>query len=211
MDRGLPAAVAPRACFLLGGWSLPCLTSWVSTLPSRCLNQLFWTFWVELGFLGDGQAEIQVGDMSSRTQERHSTKMSLNATATQSSALAEAGQVASPQMDGQGGGRAVSRAEPAPRGAPPGSHWPPRSVEEFILKVLLRLPPQVPTRTFHCSTRCMWTLAARILLPPGQPQLPTPPRAPVIRIAVSIPAPETIFKELQHSSVQGKGRLQGKG
>lgn len=147
MDRGLPAAVAPRACFLLGGWSLPCLTSWVSTLPSRCLNQLFWTFWVELGFLGDGQAEIQVGDMSTRTQERHSTKMSLNATATQSSA--EAGQVASPQMDRQGGGRAVSRAEPAPRGAPPGSHWPPRSVEEFILKVLLRLPPQVPTRTFH--------------------------------------------------------------
>ena len=60
-----PAAVDPRACFLLGRWSLPHLTSWVSTLPSMCLNQLFWMFWVELGFMGDGQAEIQVGDMSS--------------------------------------------------------------------------------------------------------------------------------------------------
>lgn len=109
--------------------------------------------------------------------------MSLNATAAQSSAPAEAGQVASPRMDGLGGGRAVGRAEPAPGGGPcrglTGLLGQPRN---FILKVLLRLPPQVLTRTFLSpeKTAVCGTLATRILLPPGQPQLPTPPRAPVI-------------------------------
>ena len=93
--------------------------------------------------------------------------MSLNATAAQSSAPAEAGQVASPRMDGLGGGRAVGRAEPAPGGGPcrglTGLLGQPRN---FILKVLLRLPPQVPTRTFLSpeKTAVCGTLATRIYL-----------------------------------------------